>query len=87
MRKKVESIHSRLNDGTKWTVKEMLESIIEKIDDGRIITNKCVLIHLNDDDGESYSFGFGNAGMSYNEMVALLETAKTNFVMDMLATT
>ncbi|MCX8125534.1 MAG: hypothetical protein N3E40_00115 [Dehalococcoidia bacterium] len=70
----------RFSDGTKWTVREMLEYALTDCPDQ---FTKAVLILLDDRNG-SYNTGYYQAGMRVSQMVGLLEIVKQQFIDTML---
>lgn len=63
-----------------WTVREMLDNAIEKIEDRP--REKALIIYLDDKDG-AYHTSIASAGFhKYSEIVALLEVLKMQTIAD-----
>ena len=64
------------------SVESMLADEIELISSGKRKANKAMVLFLDDKEGV-FNAGFGNAGLSCSQMLALLEVAKTLVLDDM----
>lgn len=70
------------NDSTLIRPAEMLSDAAEQYADGTLVGTKCLVIALDDADG-NYNLAFHNAGLSAAEVLALLEVTKTHFLRQM----
>ena len=61
-------------DGSLWSVRDMLADAIEEVENGKRKDKKAIVIFL--DDEEKYDIGFNQAGMKASEMIVLLEITK-----------
>lgn len=72
---KVTKLGSYANDGTMFSPLDTLEECRKDIKAQMVDPNKLLIISLDDRNG-AYSTAFWQAGMSYSQMVALLEVMK-----------
>jgi len=74
---------SRSEDGSRWTPRDAVEDIMERIDNGELSTIESILIIYSrppDEDPESRAVGWNWAGPSKREHLELIEVHKQQFM-------
>lgn len=76
----VEFIKKNSESSMDWSIVETLREIIDKIESGEAVYNKCFLVLLNDVEEGDYRTGFRMAQMKGAEAVGLLEIVKSDLL-------
>lgn len=76
---KVLKMASHTDDGTKWSVEDMINHALEQHKTKHPNIKKAIVILLDDNDG-SYDTAFYQSGMKMSEMTAALEVVKAHCI-------
>lgn len=66
-----------------WTPLQMLESEVEALKSGERQADKAFVIFLQNDGDGGYNMGYGNAKLTLNDIITLLELTKLHMASNM----
>ena len=82
MNKKVSYLSQKTDDGSRWTVEQMLIEALAEVAEQRATPTKALVLFLDDTDGQ-YDVGFRQSGLSMSQALALTHIAQSVLLRDM----
>ncbi len=80
--KKVSYLSHKTDDGSRWTVEQMLTDALAEVTEQRTTATKALVLFLDDTDGQ-YAVGFRQSGLSMSQALALTHVAQSVLLREM----